>query len=160
MQHVVGRSLDNLEQQRQESVLACLASPQRMSCMKKTSSGYCGNGVVEEGEDCDCGDEFQCLVTRSCCHPPTGGEDNRPCTTRLNYPRKISRYTSLIFREACLQSKNSEDILVSDPVKDEQSENVDEKESIHADRVEGEGEKEDKKKYLKTSRVCQFFNIC
>ena len=41
-----------------------------------------------------------------------------------------------------------------------QSENVDEKESIHADRVEGEGEKEDKKKYLKTSRVCQFFNIC
>ena len=50
-----------------------------------TTAGYCGNGLVEEGEECDCGDEFQCLVTRSCCYPPTGGEDNMPCSARYMF---------------------------------------------------------------------------
>lgn len=50
---------------------------------------------------------------------------------------------------------------MSDPVKDEQKEDVSEgamDDSIHAERVEDE--KDENKKYLKTTRVCQFFNIC
>jgi len=127
-----------------ESVLACLTSPQRMSCIKTISAGYCGNGVVEEGEECDCGDEFQCLVTRSCCYPPTGGEDNKPCSTR----------------DSCLKTKEDiDDLIVPEPVMEEKIEKIDQikVDQMKAERVEGEKEE---KKYLKTTRVCQFFNIC
>ena len=48
-----------------ESVVACLASPDRTRCMERADQSYCGNGVLEEGEHCDCGDQFQCLVARS-----------------------------------------------------------------------------------------------
>ena len=69
---------------------------------------------------------------------------------------------SLWFREFCLQPEDkTDDVLVSDPVKDEQKEDVSEgamDDSIHAERVEDE--KDENKKYLKTTRVCQFFNIC
>ena len=68
---------------------------------------------------------------------------------------------SLWFREFCLQPEDkTDDVLLSDPVKDEQKEDVSEgamDDSIHAERVEDE--KDENKKYLKTTRVCQFFNI-
>ena len=54
-----------------ESVVACLASPDRTRCMEQADQGYCGNGVLEEGEQCDCGDQFQCLVARSARKPVT-----------------------------------------------------------------------------------------
>jgi hypothetical protein len=24
--------------------------------------GYCGDGILDVGEECDCGDEFECLI--------------------------------------------------------------------------------------------------
>jgi len=32
--------------------------------------GYCGDGRVDEGEECDCGGVANCLKERSCCTPP------------------------------------------------------------------------------------------
>ena len=72
---------------------------------------------------------------------------------------------SLWFREFSLEPEDkTDDVLLSDTVKDEQKEDAEDvpdgvvDDSIHAERVEDE--KDENKKYLKTNRVCQFFNIC
>ncbi len=36
-------------------------------CFKEPQMAICGNGVVEEGEECDCGWEEDCL--EDCCWP-------------------------------------------------------------------------------------------
>lgn len=33
-------------------------------------AGFCGDGVVGAGEECDCGSVEGCLAARSCCTPP------------------------------------------------------------------------------------------
>merc|ERR1719402_1474114 len=66
-----------------ESVRGCLAAPHRVGCMKEVPLPYCGDGILDAGEECDCGDEFQCQAAKSCCNPPTGGQNYRPCTFRL-----------------------------------------------------------------------------
>lgn len=32
-----------------------------------SEGGLCGNGVVDEGEDCDCGDSWVCKFSDPCC---------------------------------------------------------------------------------------------
>ena len=59
-----------------ESVLAVLNSSHRMACLKKVAATFCGDGVVGDGEECDCGSDWSCLITQSCCTPntdPVGG---------------------------------------------------------------------------------------
>ena len=46
-----------------------------------------------------------------------------------------------------------DDLIIPEPVKEE----PEKEDQIKPERVEGEKEE---KKYLKTTRVCQFFNIC
>lgn len=52
-------------------------------CFSEPKMALCGNGVVEEGEECDCGWEEDCA--EKCCWPQTGlpPEAGRiPCTLR------------------------------------------------------------------------------
>jgi disintegrin and metalloproteinase domain-containing protein 10 len=60
----------------------------------------CGNGVVEEGEECDCGWEEDC--EEECCWPqrteyPTG---EKPCTLR---PKKLCSPTQVIYMKLHLK---------------------------------------------------------
>jgi disintegrin and metalloproteinase domain-containing protein 10 len=53
-----------------------LEAPHRVGCLKKVDTTFCGDGTVENGEDCDCGTILQCIAARSCCGPPGG---SKPC---------------------------------------------------------------------------------
>jgi len=50
------------------SISALIASA-KTSCFRRQSSSYCGNGVVEDNEQCDCGTTFTCDVYDKCCKP-------------------------------------------------------------------------------------------
>lgn len=50
--------------------------------LPEPQSSICGNGVVEDSEECDCGWEDECKET--CCVPQTGrtNSDDVPCTLK------------------------------------------------------------------------------
>ena len=53
-------------------------SKQGSTCFIKSDDPICGNKIVEEGEQCDCGDLNTC--TEDCCFP--GGSGNNQCKLR------------------------------------------------------------------------------
>ena len=60
------------------------SSTQSMSdCLVRgPEAGYCGDGVVGEGEECDCGSVEACLARRSLCVPPGAWRGERQCSVR------------------------------------------------------------------------------
>ncbi|KAG6439716.1 hypothetical protein O3G_MSEX001016 [Manduca sexta] len=42
-------------------------------CLNEEDRPYCGNGIVEEGEACDCGLPSRCSHKDPCCTPRAGG---------------------------------------------------------------------------------------
>jgi len=50
-------------------LMAKLIASTRSSCFIRRSSSYCGNGVVEDNEQCDCGTTYTCDVYDKCCVP-------------------------------------------------------------------------------------------
>lgn len=60
-----------------------------LNVLTASTTAICGNGVVENGEECDCGWEDECR--EQCCYPQTASSDTasaaaaaagRPCTRR------------------------------------------------------------------------------
>ncbi|XP_064595727.1 LOW QUALITY PROTEIN: disintegrin and metalloproteinase domain-containing protein 10-like [Liolophura sinensis] len=48
----------------------------KYNCFTKSGEAFCGNGIVEKGEECDCGYEDDCPVTKDpCCYPKGSGPD-------------------------------------------------------------------------------------
>ena len=41
---------------------------------------YCGNQLVEDGEECDCGTAAQCILRDRCCTPQGGVDSDAECT--------------------------------------------------------------------------------
>ena len=66
----------------QQSVSAVLQSQTRTRCLVRSSSAFCGDGLVQPGEEqCDCGTDWACLLSRACCHPPSNSQ-SAGCTVR------------------------------------------------------------------------------
>ena len=64
---------------------------------QRLDRGYCGDGVVGVGEDCDCGSVEDCLDKKSLCVPPGRWRGESQCTARklikFEEPAKIKRDT-------------------------------------------------------------------
>ena len=66
-----------LKNLRSDTRTKCLGNPADSAA---AAAAFCGDGVLQEGEECDCGTTFQCIAARACCHAPEGGSEARPCT--------------------------------------------------------------------------------
>jgi len=50
------------------AVLDAVEEGRKTNCFEESDGAFCGNKIVEKGEECDCGfDEHEC--TEQCCHP-------------------------------------------------------------------------------------------
>jgi len=57
-------------------VLDAVVDDRKNNCFEQSDGSFCGNKIVEEGEECDCGyNEEEC--TESCCHPRTSKVDGK-----------------------------------------------------------------------------------
>lgn len=78
-------SIGNISQ-----VLDAVRDGRKRNCLKSNAGAFCGNKIVEVGEECDCGyDENEC--TEKCCYPRLLSAYEReknytakPCTRRAN----------------------------------------------------------------------------
>lgn len=70
------------------SVSAVLRSPDMTHCLQSRGGGQCGDGVLDHGEECDCGDLESCVLTSSRCVPPGLRRAETQCTVRKpSHPR-------------------------------------------------------------------------
>ena len=71
---------------------------------RPVSSPFCGDGVAEGGERCDCGTTRRCLAERSTCAPAQGGgggiRDRRKNKTRTSgLSRKREQQEQTLFND-------------------------------------------------------------
>ena len=72
------------------AVLDAVADNKKYNCFQESDGAFCGNKIVEDGEECDCGfDETECA--EQCCHPRT--TDNNKQKNPLSCKLKTSRST-------------------------------------------------------------------
>lgn len=60
----------------------------KKDCFEKSVEASCGNMIVERdnGEECDCGYDYECGLDSRCCHPKTlysGGLTGNSCKKKL-----------------------------------------------------------------------------
>ncbi|KRY32164.1 Disintegrin and metalloproteinase domain-containing protein 10 [Trichinella spiralis] len=67
---------------RQNPNMPRLGSSAKRNCFKRRETSFCGNALVEDGEECDCGFNQQECRQRgdSCCYPRTHGGEAKGCT--------------------------------------------------------------------------------
>ncbi len=54
------------------AVLDAITDGRKANCFEASDGAFCGNKIVEEGEECDCGfDETECA--EQCCYPRQSG---------------------------------------------------------------------------------------
>ena len=72
------------------------------SCLADRSTPFCGNGIIEPGEECDCGTSFSCVYTDHCCTPAdVTNSSDAPCTYRLSEGKVCSPKTEMCCEQNC-----------------------------------------------------------
>ena len=60
------------------------------NCFIERTGPYCGNGITEVGEECDCGNTATCPYTDDCCTPSDAVISDPPCTFRRSAGKMCS----------------------------------------------------------------------
>lgn len=72
------------------------------SCFADRSVPSCGNGIMEPGEECDCGSSFTCAYTDNCCTPSdVTNSSDAPCTLRRSQGSVCSPKTGICCEKSC-----------------------------------------------------------
>ena len=56
-----------------ELIMPIMMDGRRTRCLRTRGTPYCGNAVIESGEQCDCGTSYTCGVIDKCCVPRSIG---------------------------------------------------------------------------------------
>jgi len=64
------------------SISKIIETPEMSYCLHQHQGGYCGDGVVDAWEECDCGGVENCLEVKSSCIPPGLRRGEIECTFR------------------------------------------------------------------------------
>ena len=73
----------------------------KATCFVETIGAVCGNAVVEEGEECDCGTRDTCAHIDTCCTPGDVLDADLPCTFRRSHGSQCSPRTSRCCSNDC-----------------------------------------------------------
>ncbi|MCL4156096.1 UNVERIFIED_CONTAM: hypothetical protein GTU68_035674, partial [Idotea baltica] len=72
-------------------VLDAIIENRRKNCFQATDGAFCGNKIVERGEECDCGYDNKECDDETCCYPKLISDFDKmhnatakPCTRRIN----------------------------------------------------------------------------
>ncbi|XP_072159998.1 disintegrin and metalloproteinase domain-containing protein 10 [Bemisia tabaci] len=71
------------------SVLDAIEDKKKRNCFKASEGAFCGNKIVEAGEECDCGYDYNECNDR-CCYPRILNEHDRENTTAKGCGRRIN----------------------------------------------------------------------
>ena len=71
------------------SISTLLSSSEMSYCLHPRDGGYCGDGVVDHEEECDCGGMEECLEKKSLCNPPGLRKGEIECHFRKTQSRKV-----------------------------------------------------------------------
>ncbi|XP_013379515.1 disintegrin and metalloproteinase domain-containing protein 10 [Lingula anatina] len=74
----------------------------KASCFIANPGPVCGNGIVEDGEECDCGSASYCAETDPCCTPPGGLGYDTGCTIRKSAGYSCSPLVSECCTTSCV----------------------------------------------------------
>ena len=82
------------------------------TCFQHRKLAICGNGEVEDGEECDCGASSFCAQIDKCCTPSdvTTYDDDKPCTYRRSKGKLCSPKSSRCCTSQCQYMAASENV--------------------------------------------------
>lgn len=102
------RLFSECSKRRMGQVMHTLVNNPNKFCFKKFDGPLCGNGVLEKGEECDCGFDEDC--TESCCHSASEEDELKRC--KLKPTAKCSPSQGVCCDASC-QFKTSETVCTA-----------------------------------------------
>ncbi|XP_072020382.1 LOW QUALITY PROTEIN: disintegrin and metalloproteinase domain-containing protein 10-like [Amphiura filiformis] len=90
------------------SYMAPVIAAKGPMCFQFYTGPYCGNQLVEDGEECDCGTAAQCILSDRCCTPQGGEASDMECTFAREIGSVCSPFSSSCCSEDCQVREASE----------------------------------------------------